>query len=79
MDDESKHHKIGTKRPAGVRRTVHPTQREVLLARMLLLVADRAASTDRDQNWLELYNEIKMIAEPVLRACIEGGSHDQAS
>ncbi len=79
MDDDSKHHKIGSKRPAGVRRTVFPTQREVLLARMLLLVADRAASSDRDQNWLELYNEIKMIAEPILRSCIEGGSDGQAS
>ncbi len=57
---------------------MHPTQREVLLARMLLLVADRAAATDRDQNWIELYNEVKMIAEPLLRAAVEGPDHGEA-
>lgn len=40
-----------------------PTDREVLLARMCLLLADGLAAEDRDQNFLEIYNELKAIAD----------------
>lgn len=53
--------------PRGVRRTMFPTAREVLLARLLLRVADEVAQEDADQEWVELYNAIKAFAEPVLR------------
>lgn len=44
-----------------------PSHREVLLARMLLRVADAIGASDADQEWVELYNEIKSIAEGVTR------------
>ncbi len=79
MNDETKHHSTGKRRPPGVRRTVHPTAREVSLARLLLRIASRVASQDRDQEFLEVYNEVKMIAEPLLRSAIEGGTDGKAS
>ncbi len=48
-------------------RSLLVTQREMLLAQLLLQVADRVATKDRDQDFLALYNEIKPIAEGVLR------------
>lgn len=53
--------------PRGVRHPVYPTAREVLLARLLLHVCDLIASADQDQEFLELYNGVKAIAEPVVR------------
>lgn len=53
--------------PRGVRRTMFPTAREVLLARLLLRVADEIGSKDEDQEFLDLYNEVKAFAEPVAR------------
>ncbi len=50
-----------------VRREVLPSTREVLLARMLLRVADRVAEGDRDQDFCWLYNECKLLAEGSLR------------
>lgn len=58
---------LGPRRPTGVRNTVYPTGREVLLARLLLRIADTIASKDKDQEFTELYNECKRIAEPALR------------
>ncbi len=43
------------------------TQREMLLAQLLLLICDRVASTDEDQDFVSLYNSVKPIAEGVLR------------
>ncbi len=54
-------------RNPSVRRTVLPTDREMLLARLLLRVADRIAETDRDQDFVELYNEVKVLSEGTLR------------
>ncbi len=48
-------------------RELLPTDREVFLARMLLFVADRVAKDDRDQEFVELYNALKELAEPCLR------------
>lgn len=41
---------------------------EVLLARLLLRLCDRVAESDRDQEFVELYNSIKPLAEKALRA-----------
>lgn len=40
---------------------------EVLLARLLLRVCDTVAESDRDQEFLELYNGLKPLAEKALR------------
>lgn len=50
-----------------INRKVLPTDREVLLARLLLLVADTIAAEDRDQEFIELYNGIKSLVEETLR------------
>ncbi len=44
------------------------SDREVLLARVLLHILDRVSKDDRDQEWLEFYNAIKPMAEGILRA-----------
>lgn len=49
-----------------------PNHREVLLARLLLQVADRIAGEDEDQEFIQLYNEVKAIAEPVVREASNG-------
>ncbi len=54
--------------PMRVRKALYPTHREVLLARLLLLVADNIGRFDQSQEYLDLYNEVKLIAEPILRA-----------
>ena len=54
-------------RTLGVRRTLLATDREVLLAKLLLRVCDRLAEGDRDQEFIELYNSVKHLAEGVLR------------
>ncbi len=54
-------------RDPSVRREVLPSTREVLLARMLLQLADRVAEQDRDQDFVWLYNEVKILAEGTLR------------
>lgn len=41
---------------------------EVLLARLLLRVCNTVAEADRDQEFLELYDSIKPLAEKTLRA-----------
>lgn len=64
MHDETKRQLDG-RRPAGVIRNVHPTQREVLLARLLLQVID-ALGNHEDLD-VDLYNSVKAIAEPVVR------------
>jgi len=40
---------------------------EVLLARLLLRVCDTVADSDRDQEFLDLYNSLKPLAEKTLR------------
>lgn len=50
-----------------IRREMLPTEREVLLARMLLWVCDELGNQDPDQEFIELYNRIKAIAEPIVR------------
>lgn len=79
MNDESKQSIVALKRQRGTRRTVHPTAREVSLARLLLRVAECVASRDRDQDFIEVYNEVKVIAEPMLRAALEGESDGTAA
>ncbi len=49
------------------------TEWEVLLARMLLRLADKIASEDEDQEFTELYNSIKPLAEHTMR----GGRRDR--
>lgn len=58
-------------KPRNVRRSMFPTEREVLLARLLLRVADTVAAEDQDQEFLDLYNDIRAFAEPVLRGVEE--------
>lgn len=48
-------------------RGVLVTKRELLISQMLLLLADRIARDDEDQEFIELYNAIKPLAEGVLR------------
>lgn len=43
------------------------THWEVLLARMLLRVCDEIAREDPDQEFTELYNDLKPLAEHTLR------------
>lgn len=49
-------------------RKVHPSHREVLLARLLLQLIDELGK--REDLDVELYNEVKSFAEPIVR----GGS-----
>ncbi len=72
MNADSRQKIIATKRQRGTRRTVHPTSREVSLARLLLRIAEHVSSADRDQDFIEVYNEVKVIAEPLLRSALEG-------
>ncbi len=44
-----------------------PTEREVLLARVCLYLCDRIGWDDADQDFLELYNSLKSLAEGVVR------------
>lgn len=46
---------------------MRPNAREVLLARLLLLVADRVTCRDEDQEFVDLYNEVKSLCEPIVR------------
>ncbi len=48
-------------------RSVLPTSQEVLLARLLLRVCEWGAADDRDQEFTDVYNEVKQIAEGTLR------------
>lgn len=66
MDEKPR--QFGKRRPAGVRNSVYPTAREVLLARLLLHLCDKVASGDEDQVFVELYDGVKAIAEPIVRA-----------
>ncbi len=56
-----------TQRPRNVSRQVLATAREVSLAKLLLHLCNIVGAGDRDQEFLELYNEVKPIAEGVLR------------
>ncbi len=44
------------------------TDREVLLARLLLRVCDIIPRQDADQDFIDLYNQCKFLAEGVVRA-----------
>ncbi len=63
---EKEQHKR-SRRNTRTSRMVLPSEREVLLARLLLRVADKAAYDDADQEFLELYNDVKSIAEDIVR------------
>ncbi len=70
MSDESTIRKFQPRRVPRNRRISRAllvTEREMLLAQLLLLVADRVAQNDEDQDFLHLYNECKSFAEGVLR------------
>lgn len=43
------------------------TKREMLMAQLLLRVCDEISITDRDQEFVRLYDAIKPIAEGILR------------
>ncbi len=58
---------VREQRPHGVSRELLPSPREVLLARLLLRVADSIAGNDRDQEFIELYNECKTLGEAGVR------------
>lgn len=70
--NDSKRKQLTGRSPIGVRKTMFPNHREVLLARLLLQVADRIAGEDEDQEFIQLYNEVKAIAEPVVREASNG-------
>ncbi len=53
------------------------TEWEVLLARMLLRLADKIASADEDQEFIELYNAIRPLAEHHIRASRRVRSNQQ--
>ncbi len=56
--------RIGRNRSRG--RVLLVTKREMLLAQLLLLVADTIAEDDRGQDFVELYNECRFVAEGVI-------------
>lgn len=58
---------VRTERNRGVSRSMLVTPREMLLAQLLLRVADSIAENDRDQEFINLYNECRSIAEGILR------------
>ncbi len=47
------------------RREVFPSEREVLLSRLLLLLIDEVGCSEALD--VDLYNEVKYIAEPIVR------------
>ncbi len=63
MSDEQRRHP----RDRRIGRQLLVTQREMLLAQLLLSVADRVAREDEDQEFTELYNACKLFAEGRLR------------
>ncbi len=62
MQDERRHSRDRSKS-----RRVLATEREVLLARLLLSLCDQVAKHDRNQEFIELYNSVKALAEPIVR------------
>ncbi len=54
-------------RDRSVSREVLASPREVSLAKLLLHVANELGARDNDQEFLELYNAVKPIAEGALR------------
>ncbi len=46
---------------------VQATAWEVVLARAVIKICDEIGLKDRDQEWLELYNTLKPLAEHKLR------------
>ncbi len=71
MSDE-KHLKLTgqqsrTQRPRNLSRQMLASPREVSLAKLLLHLCDKVGSRDGDQEFVDLYNEVKPIAEGILR------------
>ncbi len=69
---DAKHLKIAgqqtrTQRDRNLSRAMLASPREVSLAKLLLSLCDHVGSGDYDQNFTDLYNEVKPIAEGVLR------------
>ncbi len=58
---------IRTVRDRSLSRAVLATKREVLLARVCLYLLEKYVSTDKDQEFIGLYNELKPLAERVAR------------
>ncbi len=68
MDDENTSgQQSRSQRPRNLSRQMLATPREVSLAKLLLHLCNIVGAGDRDQEFLELYNEVKPIAEGVLR------------
>lgn len=64
MTDE-KRNQVRRRRDARSVRKVYPTEREVLLARLLLAVLDDLGGTDSFD--VDLYNQCKSLAEGTVR------------
>ncbi len=54
-------------RDRSVGREVLASAREVSLSKLLLYICDRLGAQDSSQEFLELYNSVKPIAESTLR------------
>ncbi len=68
---EGQYHSFRRFRNRAISTDVLVTEREVSLARLLLFLCDTALNSD-DQAYIDLYNEVKPIAESVLRRRPDG-------
>ncbi len=62
-----KNEQIQQRRDTGISKAMLPTEREVLLARLLLRVCDALGKHDRDTVFVALYDECKALAEGTVR------------
>ncbi len=67
MSDEESSQQTRRVRDRSVSRRMLAHQSQVLLAKLLLRLCDHVGSGDYDQRFLDLYNEVKPIAERKLR------------
>ncbi len=67
MSDEKPAQQTRSVRDRSVSRRMLAHQSQVSLAKLLLRFCDALGAGDRDQEFLDLYNEVKPIAERKLR------------
>ncbi len=67
MSDEESSQQIRRVRDRSVSKRMLAHQSQVSLAKLLLRLCDALGSGDHDQEFLDLYNEVKPIAERKLR------------